>query len=129
VDGRNKSGHDEVLLCGSPLRLRAIPYGHHLNFSQASGGLSLRAIDDARKADAMAQVYFHCSSAEKVLLNHAAAEVADLTEAREEAHQVVRAFIAGAGPEAWHDWMLHASDDLGEVLFSLPFSIVLGPVH
>ncbi len=77
----------------------------------------------------MAQVYFHCSTTAQVLLNHAAAEVADMTEAREEAARMVHALIATSGSQDWRDWMLHASDDLGEVLFSLPFKSLLGPAQ
>ncbi len=77
----------------------------------------------------MAQVYFHCSSTERVLLNYGDAEVRDLTEARERAALIVRRLIAGRGAEDWRDWMLHASDDLGEPLFALPFAAVIGPLQ
>lgn len=77
----------------------------------------------------MAQVYFHCSSDDRVLLNYDGAEVADLTEAREHAAMLVCALIAEPGPEDWRDWMLHISDDLGEELFSLTFKSVMGCVH
>jgi hypothetical protein len=77
----------------------------------------------------MTQVYFHCSTTEQVLLNYREAQVADLTEAREQAAQMVRALIGAPGPEDWRDWMLHASDDLGEELFSLPFSSFMGRPH
>jgi Domain of unknown function (DUF6894) len=77
----------------------------------------------------MAHVYFHCSSTEHVLLDYAEAQVADMTEAREQAALMVRAFLAAPGPEDWRDWMLHASDDLGDEMFSLPFKSVLGPLH
>jgi Domain of unknown function (DUF6894) len=77
----------------------------------------------------MAQVYFHCSSSNEVLLNCRGADVAGLTEAREQAAMLVRALIAEPGPEDWRDWMLHASDDLGESLFSLPFSAFMGQPH
>lgn len=77
----------------------------------------------------MTQVYFHCSSTERVLLNYAEGQVADLAEAREQAALLVGALIATPGPQDWRDWMLHASDDLGEELFSLPFKTVLGRTH
>ncbi len=77
----------------------------------------------------MAQVYFHCSSTDRVLLNHGEAQVRDLTEARQEAASVVRALVGTPGPEDWRDWMLHAIDDLGEPLFALPFIALMGPLH
>jgi Domain of unknown function (DUF6894) len=77
----------------------------------------------------MAHVYFHCSSSQQVLANYGEAEVADLTEAREEAAAVVRGFLALPGEEDWRDWMLHISDELGDELFALPFSAVMGRVH
>lgn len=77
----------------------------------------------------MTQVYFHCSTTERVLLNYGGAQVADLTEAREEAALVMRALIAAPGPEDWRDWMLHICDDLDDELFSLSFAAELGPLH
>jgi hypothetical protein len=77
----------------------------------------------------MTQVYFHCTSTDRVLLNYGDAEAAGLTEARERAAMMVRALIAAPGPEDWRDLMLHISDDLGEGLFSLPFKGLVGPLH
>ncbi len=77
----------------------------------------------------MAHVFFHCSNTDKVLLNYGEAQVADMTEARERASLMVRAMIEAPGPEDWRDWMLHASDDLGEEMFSVPFTAMLGRVH
>jgi hypothetical protein len=77
----------------------------------------------------MAQVYFHCSNNDRVLLNYGDVEVADMTEAREQAALLVRALVAAPGPEDWRNWMLHISDDLGEELFSLTFKSVMGYVH
>ncbi len=45
----------------------------------------------------MPQVYFSCSSAERILPNRA--------------------------------WVLHVSDDLGEEIFALPFSSIMGRLH
>jgi len=77
----------------------------------------------------MTQVYFHCSTGDDVLLNYAEGEVADMAEAREWAALMVRALLETHGPEDWRDWMLHISDDLGEELFALPFTAVIGRVH
>ncbi len=77
----------------------------------------------------MPHVYFHCSCTEQVLLNYGGADVADMSEAHEQAALVVRELLALPGPEDWRDWMLHISDDLGEQLFALPFTAVMGPLH
>jgi hypothetical protein len=77
----------------------------------------------------MAQVHFHCSNDDRMLVNYGDAEVADMTEARERAALLVRALVAAPGPEDWRNWMLHISDDLGEELFSLTFKSVMGCVH
>jgi hypothetical protein len=77
----------------------------------------------------MAQIYFHCSSAEEVLLDQRGSEVEDLAEARERAVGVVRRFISRPGPEDWRRWVLHVSDRDGEEIFVLPFSSLLGKLH
>ena len=77
----------------------------------------------------MAHVYFHCSNTGCALLSYGEAQVADLTEAREQAARMVRALIGAPGPEDWRQWMLHVSDDLGEELFALPFKSVMGRLH
>jgi hypothetical protein len=77
----------------------------------------------------MAQIYFHCSSAEGVLLDRRGSDVEDLAEAREHAVGVVRRFISAPGPEDWRQWILHVSDRDGEEIFALPFSSLLGKLH
>jgi len=77
----------------------------------------------------MAQVHFHCSNDDRMLVNYGHAEVADMTEARERAALLVRVVLAAPGPEDWRNWMLHISDDFGEELFSLTFKSVIGYVH
>jgi hypothetical protein len=62
----------------------------------------------------MAQIYFHCSSAEGVLLDQRGSEIEDLAEARERAVGVVRRFISRPGPEDWRQWVLYVSDRDGE---------------
>ena len=77
----------------------------------------------------MARIYFHCSNSEQVLLNYSDAEFTDLTTARQQAETIVRSMTAVDGSENWRDWMVHASDDLGESVLALPFSSILGSVH
>jgi hypothetical protein len=76
----------------------------------------------------MAQVYFRCSSTNGGELE-LDAEVNDLTEAREHAAQVVRSILAIPSPEDWRRWELHACDELGDELFAIPFSSVIGSLH
>ena len=77
----------------------------------------------------MAQIYFHCSSAEVVLLDRRGSDVEDLTEARERAVGVAQRFISRPGPEDWREWILHVSDGDGEEIFEMPFSSLLGRPH
>ena len=77
----------------------------------------------------MAQVYFHCSNADELLIDRRGAAVVDLAEARDHAARVVRALIAAKTTDDWREWVLHVADDLGEELFVLPFATVLGRIH
>jgi hypothetical protein len=77
----------------------------------------------------MAQVYFHCSNTERVLIDRRGAPVGDLAEAREHATLVVRSLVMTPSMEDWRGWVLHVSDDDGEEIFSLPFASLLGKPH
>ena len=77
----------------------------------------------------MAQVYFHCSNTEGVLIDRRGTCVADLIEAHEEATSVVRSLIAAPSLEDWRGWVLHVSDEAGDEIFVLPFASVLGKPH
>jgi hypothetical protein len=74
----------------------------------------------------MTQVYFHCSNAKKVVVDHHGAVVDDIAEARDHATRVVRSFTNERSLENWRDWVLHVSDDQGDDLFVVPFMFVLG---
>jgi hypothetical protein len=74
----------------------------------------------------MAQIYFHCSTAEGVLINRSDAALGDLTEARGHATLVMRSLIMAPSPEDWRGWVLHVSDDSGGEIFIVPFASVLG---
>ena len=78
---------------------------------------------------ATTRVYFHYSSTDQVLLDCSSADVADMAEARERANAAARAMMAAGGETDWHDWMLHVSDDLGEMVYSLPFKALIGHLH
>jgi hypothetical protein len=75
------------------------------------------------------QVYFHCSNTHGVLIDGTGASVGDMTDARDYAACVVRSLIMAANSEDWRDWMLHASDDLGEEIFVMSFASLLGKLH
>ena len=77
----------------------------------------------------MVQVYFHCSNPQGVLIDGAGAAVGDMTDARDHAACVVRSLIMAANAEDWRGWVLHASDDLGEEIFAMPFASLLGKLH
>jgi sirohydrochlorin ferrochelatase len=74
----------------------------------------------------MTQVYFHCSNTKKVLVDRRGAVVDDLAEARDHATRVVQCFTSERSLEDWRDWVLHVSDDQGDELFVVPFTLVLG---
>jgi hypothetical protein len=78
---------------------------------------------------AMTHVFFHCCSAERVMLDPCGADVDDLIEARERAIRVVREFVTSRGLEDWRAWTLRVSDADGEEIFLMPFSCVIGRPH
>ena len=77
----------------------------------------------------MAEVFFRCSNADRMLPNLCMAEVDDLTEAHDQAIVAVRMFLALPGADDWRRWVLHVIDDLGEEIFALPFTSIMGRVH
>jgi len=77
----------------------------------------------------MVRVYFHCSSAQGVLLDRRGAAVDDLLEAHDRALQFVGSLIAKPDAEDWRHWDLHVSDEDGEEIFVMPFSSVVGKLH
>jgi hypothetical protein len=74
----------------------------------------------------MAQVYFHCSSTEGTLIDRRGAAVDGMAEAHEHAAVVVRSLVMKPCLEDWRGWVLHVSDDFGDVIFAVPFASVLG---
>jgi hypothetical protein len=77
----------------------------------------------------MTHVYFHCSSAGRIVLDPRGIEVEDLVEAHERAAQMVHSFVNSIGPDDWRSWTLHVSDEDGEDIFLMPFSCVVGRPH
>jgi Domain of unknown function (DUF6894) len=77
----------------------------------------------------MAQVYFRCSNPRQLLMDRSGADVGDLTEAHESAARVVRSLVTAPSLEDWRQWSLHASDDLGDEIFVIPFTSILGKPH
>lgn len=74
----------------------------------------------------MTQVYFRCSNTKKVFLDSRGAVVGDLAEACDHATRVVRSVTNECSLEDWRDWVVHVSDDQGDELFVVPFTLVLG---
>ncbi len=77
----------------------------------------------------MAQVYFHCSNPQGVVIDQCGAALDDLAEVREHAALVVQSFIMTPGSEDWRGWVLHVSDDLDDEILVIPFAFVLGKPH
>jgi hypothetical protein len=77
----------------------------------------------------MAQVYFHCCGPEGVWIDRCGTAIGDLAEAEDHAALVMRSLIMEPGEEDWRGWVLHVSDELGEVIFAVPFAGVLGRPH
>jgi hypothetical protein len=76
----------------------------------------------------MAQVILHYSTPQGVV-NRSAAEVDDLPVLREYIAGCIRTLICSPTLEDWRGWVLHVSNESGEVLFALPFSLFLGKPH
>jgi hypothetical protein len=77
----------------------------------------------------MAQVYFHYSNNDGMFVDQGRIAVGDLTDVRERAAVFVHALIRGANAEDWRGWILHANDDLGDEILTVPFASVLGKPH
>ena len=77
----------------------------------------------------MSDVFFHCSDEEHVLIDKSGAAISDLVDACAHAERLARSYIMTANGEDWRNWVVHVTDDLGEELFALPFTCVLGHVH
>jgi hypothetical protein len=76
----------------------------------------------------MSEVYFHCSDAEHMYVDHAGAAM-DVVEARERAEQIVRSLVMTPNDEDWRNWAVHVTDEIGAEIFVLPFTAVLGRLH
>jgi hypothetical protein len=95
-------------------------------------GASLAKANRRRQSQSeatMTHVYFHCSSAEKLVLDPRGVDVEDFIEAHQRATQVVQDFIRSLGPHDWRTWTLHVSDEDGEEIFLMPFACLLGKPH
>ena len=77
----------------------------------------------------MSQVHLHCSNAQGNVFDHRVVDVSDLIEAREYATCVARSLIGTPNLRDWRSCLLHVNDDLGEELFVMRFSSVLGRPH
>jgi hypothetical protein len=77
----------------------------------------------------MPDVYFHCSDNQHVMAAKRGIAIDSLVEACEQAHRIVRSWVMAANAEDWRNWVLHATDELGEELFTVPFASVVGRLH
>jgi hypothetical protein len=77
----------------------------------------------------MAQLYFHCSSPERIVPDRSGSDLDDLVEAHVHAVAFVQRLIGRAGPEDWRVWKLSVLDESGEQVFEIPFTSVIGRLH
>ena len=78
----------------------------------------------------MAQLYFHCTSRDGVLVDTDGSYVEDLADAHLQAARIVRTLIAAPNLEDWRDWTLQVTaEDQSEVVLTLPFASLLGRSH
>lgn len=77
----------------------------------------------------MAQVYFHCSNADEILIDRRGVVVLSLTEARDHAACVMRTMMTAETSDDWREWVLHIADDLGDEIFAVSFASMLGKLH
>jgi len=77
----------------------------------------------------MAQAVFRCSNARGHVIDGRVANVDDLIEAREYATRVARSLISAPTLRDWRSCCLSVSDDLGEEIFEIEFSSLIGRPH
>ncbi len=77
----------------------------------------------------MTQVSLRCSTARGGVLDRRAANVENLVDARDYAMRVARSLIAIPNSRDWRDCCLSVLDDLGDELFVIPFSSIIGKLH
>jgi hypothetical protein len=121
------SSHDHLDVVSNLQSITAS--GFRAATSRTAAALKTRRYPSIRRRLNMTQVYFHCSNAKKVFVEHRGALVDDLVEARDHATRVVQSFTSERSLEDWHDWVMHVSDDRGDELFVVPFIFVLGEPH
>jgi hypothetical protein len=77
----------------------------------------------------VAQLYFHCSNSQGVMIDQRGTTFRNLAEARDHAARIVGSLVMTRSLEDWRGWMLHVSDDLDEEVFVLPFASVVGRLN
>jgi hypothetical protein len=77
----------------------------------------------------MAQLYFHCSSPERIVPDRCGSDLDDLVEAHTHAVAFVQRIIGRESPEDWRAWKLSVLDEGGEEVFEIPFAAVIGRPH
>ncbi len=72
---------------------------------------------------------FHCSNAQGNLFDARVVEVDNLFEARDYAKAVARSLLLTPNSRDWRGCCMHVLDDLGEEIFVLPLSSMVGRLH
>ena len=121
--------HSNATLSTKVARSHRQVLSHHRSFGKFRLGAAYRTQSTGPLKMAtevkMPHIYFHCSTPRGLIVDRCGSQVEDIIEACDRAEQIVHTLIAGSSPEDWRTWILHVTDDEGEV-FAVPFSSVLG---
>jgi len=77
----------------------------------------------------MAQLYFHCSSPERVMPDRRGSNLDDLVEAHAHAVGFVQRIVGSASLDDWRSWTLMVLDENDDKVFEVPFASVIGRPH
>jgi hypothetical protein len=77
----------------------------------------------------MAKALFRSSPVQGHVIDGRVADVDDLIEAREYANRVACSLIATPNLRGWRSCCISVSDDLGEEIFEIPFTSIIGRLH
>jgi hypothetical protein len=112
-----------------PRTLRIFPLGILSDFPLRLPLLSIPHALFFVKGWNMTQLYFHCANKQQALLDSRGTAVANFAEARDRAAGVAQSLIMAPNLEDWRGWVVHVSDEHGDVIFGVPFASVLGKAN
>jgi hypothetical protein len=74
----------------------------------------------------MSVIYFHCSSADGIVIDQRGSVMESPADVPDHAARTALVLMKTPGPEDWRNWTLHASDEHGEEIYTMPFSSLIG---